>query len=581
MDASLGLDGRLSEAGKEANMTIGAMLKSAAAICVGFALAGCATREVGAVRPAPGLEFAAKDPPTGEQCAGGKTVWVTIDGTSNTPVSRTAAARLHEMVEAYSYTRAGGSLAIWYAEGVGSADHDITGKALGTGIDDDIKKAFAFLTRAWRPCDRLFLNGFSRGAYSVRALGGLLYMAGIPDLSGADPDTRKAIVDELFEAYKTRKFYSGDESLADRRSKRVAEVYDRYRLDRFAKSDRAAGFLNPRTRVTIDAMTVWDSVQALGRPDRSENPTEGPAHFLVTACNVKAIFQPLSLDDNRVYSFTPVLAGGAQATAACPDPGTRQNVSKAIDEVWFSGAHADVGGAYEAEAMLDGELASVSLNWVLERLRSDACQGCGEALALPRGLRLPENRLTAVHDGKRSSPAFRGLYRQSRKPLVHWYHVYRGSKPAALHPSVFDRLEWLFALDQTTPGCDGTAAPNKAVICAQEIAANSLVPELEKGGCLETTDWGYRLKPGQNCVAETDQPSRVPPAKLPICQDDGTKRVFTGMVYDNGLADTNRWVVRRVPHDIPFPRCMSGAVQATHWGRRVPASRLTPRSTRN
>ena len=61
-------------------------------------------------------------------------------------------------------------------------------------------------------------------------------------------------------------------------------------------------------------------------------------------------------------------------------------MSKVIEEVWFSGAHADVSVTYETEAMLDGELASVSLNWVLERLRSVACDGCGETLALPQGL---------------------------------------------------------------------------------------------------------------------------------------------------------------------------------------------------
>jgi hypothetical protein len=531
---------------------------------------GCATREVGTARPAAGSTLAAEDPSPGERCGAGKTVWMTIDGTSNTPVSRTAAARLHEMVEAYSYTPPPGRpLAIWYAEGVGSADHDIAGKALGTGIDEDIKKAFAFLSRTWRPCDRLFLNGFSRGAYSVRALGGLLYMAGIPDLSGADANTRKAIVDDLFDAYKTRKFYQEDEDLADRRAKRIAAVYDQYGLNQLANPNRAAGYLNARTRVTIDAITVWDSVQALGRPDRGENPTEGPAHFLITACNARSIFQPLSLDDNRVYSFTPVLAGGAQATAACPEGGSRQNVSKFIEEVWFSGAHADVGGTYETEAMLDGELASVSLNWVLERLRSEACDGCGEALGLPKELQVPENRLTAIHDGKRTSLAFRGLYRQSRKPLVYWYHVYQGAKPAAVHASVLDRLEWLFALDRSTAGCDGKPVPGKAVLCAQEIAANSLVPELVKGGCLETTAWGYRLKHGQTCVEKIGRRSPSPPARLPECRDDGTKRVFTGMVYDKELADTNPWVVHRVEIDIPYPACMTGTAQAEREGRRV------------
>jgi hypothetical protein len=54
---------------------------------------------------------------------------------------------------------------------------------------------------------------------------------------------------------------------------------------------------------------------------------------------------------------------------------------------------------------------------------------------------------------------------------------FQGRRPSAVHASVFDRLEWLFALDQTMDGCNDNDAPDKAVICAQEIAANSLIPE--------------------------------------------------------------------------------------------------------
>jgi hypothetical protein len=434
---------------------------------VALLVAGCAAREVGTVRPALGGPLPPGDPPVGAPCPAGKVVWITIDGTSNTPVSRTAAARLHEMVEAHSYTPPGQALATWYAEGVGSAEYDLPGKIFGLGVDDDIRKAFAFLTQAWQPCDRLFLNGFSRGAYSVRALGGLLYMAGIPDLRDMTAKSRDAIVGEIFDAYKTRKAYheadypnlSWEERLALRRTDRIATVFARHRLDRFDNLDRAPGFRNPKTKVIIKAMTVWDSVQALGYPDRGEDPAEGPAHFLITACNADAIFQPLSLDDNRVYSFTPVLAGGPRATKDCPDPKKRQNVNRTIEETWFSGAHADVGGTYSAGAMLDGELASVSLNWVLERLRSNSCRGCLEALGLPDRLQVPEDRLSAIHDGKRTSIAYGGLYRQSRKPSVYWYHTYGTEKPLAVHASALERIEWLFALDETTPGCDGTKPP--------------------------------------------------------------------------------------------------------------------------
>lgn len=519
-----------------------------------LALAGCATREVGTVRPtaSAAIPFSART--SADECAPGKVVWITIDGTSNTPVSRTAAARLHEMVEAFSYAP-GHQLAIWYAEGVGSADHDIAGKALGAGINDDIKKAYAFLTQVWRPCDPLFLNGFSRGAFSVRALGGLLYMAGIPDLSAMSERERGAVVDDLFDAYKTRVAYPGLEGLARRRADRIAAVYARHGLDRVADPLRAAGFGGSGTKVEIQAMTIWDTVQALGLPDGSEDPTEGPAHFLMTACNVRSTFHPLALDDNRVYSFTPILAGGARATELCPKDGDRQNVSEAIEEVWFSGAHADVGGTYGAGAMLDGELASVSLNWMLDRLRSRECPECQKTLAFPEQLRVPENRLTAIHDGKATSFAYRKLYRQSRKPRVYWYHVYGRERRTAVHASVFDRLEWLFALDETTPGCDGAPAPGKPVICAEEIASHGLVPELLKENCLEPTDWGYRLPEKQGCVKVIGTRSVGQPAGLPTCLPRPEGAFVFGMNYIGDLKDTNRRVVKRDEYEVPLPRC--------------------------
>lgn len=535
-------------------------------LVVALALAGCATREIGTVRPAPvAISQAGNFPTDAAACATERNnVWVTIDGTANTPVGRTAATRLHEMVEAYSYTQSNHSTAIWYAEGVGSADHDIVGKAFGVGVNEDIKKAYAFLTRVWRPCDRLFFNGFSRGAYTVRALGGLLYMAGIPDLSREPEEKRTQIVDALFDAYKTRKAYPGEDGLARRRAERIDAVYRRFGLDRENRS-RAGGFRERDTLVAIEAMTIWDSVQAIGLPDGSEDPTEGPAYFLITACNAKAIFQPLALDDNRAYSFTPVLAGGDQATYACTRDGGRQNVSRTIEEVWFSGAHADVSGTYELSTMLDGELSSVSLNWVLDSLRGPACPGCGAALALPEGLRIPEDRLSAIHDAKRTSPAYRTLYRQSRKPLVYWHHVYGSSMPVAVHASVFDRLERLFALDGATPGCNGGAATGKPVLCARQIASHGLIPELLKGNCLETTGWGYRLTANQACVAVIGTRSAERPTDLPACEGMNGDAVLRGMIYAGRIENANRRVVATDYYDIPYPRCLNGPAMSGPW----------------
>ena len=55
----------------------------------------------------------------------------------------------------------------------------IAGLAFGYGIRDDIRDAYVFIMNNWRPGDRLYLFGFSRGAYTVRALAGLIHMYGI------------------------------------------------------------------------------------------------------------------------------------------------------------------------------------------------------------------------------------------------------------------------------------------------------------------------------------------------------------------------------------------------------------------
>jgi hypothetical protein len=302
---------------------------------------------------------------------------------------------------------------------------------------------------------------------------------------------------------------------------------------------------------------------------------------LLTACNAKAIFQPLALDDNRVYSFTPILAGGRKATEICPADSGRQNVSQAIEEVWFSGAHADVGGTYEAGAMLDGELASVSLNWVLERLQSARCDGCSEVLALPKDLKVREERLTSIHDGKRTSIAYSKLFRQSRKPLVYWNLAYGAGKPIAVHASVIDRLEWLFALDKITPGCGGTKAPGEPVICAEEIASHGLVPELLKKQCLKVGDWGYRLIEDPTCVDMVGERSHEQMSGLGDCDQSGTKAPFTGMVYRGELKEAvasldEQKFIDRDEYKIPFPRCLGGETHPAP--RSIRENRLPHRS---
>ena len=64
---------------------------------------------------------------------------------------------------------------------------NLVAQALGLGIDQNIADCYAALIRVWTPGDRIFLVGFSRGAFTVRCVGGLLALCGVPTTApGAD-----------------------------------------------------------------------------------------------------------------------------------------------------------------------------------------------------------------------------------------------------------------------------------------------------------------------------------------------------------------------------------------------------------
>jgi hypothetical protein len=100
------------------------------------------------------------------------------------------------------------------------------------------------------------------------------------------------------------------------------------------------------------------------------------------------------------------------------------------------------------------------------------------------------------------------------------------------------------------------------VLCAKEIASHSLLPELEKRGCLVSADWGYRLKKDPACPQEVGLRTGSKPAILPTCHSDGSPKWFEGMVYKGRLHATQRWVVERVGYPMPYPRCLAGRVRS-------------------
>jgi uncharacterized protein (DUF2235 family) len=455
-------------------------MKKSAIILLLMNLAACTTTSVGTSYPA------RIDAPQGS-----KVIFLTIDGTGNSQVSRTNAGRLFELVDANSADRSV-PLATYYAEGVGSRGQPL-GLAIGQGMGRDVREAYDFLTRTYRTggagreSDRITLSGFSRGAYAVRILAGLVALAGIPDLSDREEEFRAHMVADLFAAYKI----GGPASLADRnllRMKRIRAVYDRYDVTMSAQP------------VRIRNLVLWDTVEALGLPDRRNDPTEDVPHYFIETCNVDRVFHAMAIDDNRAFSFTPIFARTAHMIDACG------GATPHVEEVWFAGAHADVGGGYAPDRQIDGFLSGVSLNWILDRLRDEGL--------FASNARVYEDRYGPIHDAKAYTAAYKILTRYRRTPFAYEYRSIGVDSRPYVHISVLQRLLRLKELDATFQNCVSKARVPR-LLCAEELPSYGFLAEAVTPPpapalpgaprpigkpCLYKSVKGYALEPGQQCL---------------------------------------------------------------------------------
>jgi uncharacterized protein (DUF2235 family) len=269
-----------------------------------------------------------------------------FDGTANTEASHTNVSKLHSMVTLQKRC----DISTYYVQGVGTAGRFLGGMT-GWGIGRRVRMAYQWLGENYDATrgDSVFLFGFSRGAYTARILAALTYAAGVPDLRRYDdPDLREALVDQVYDAYK------GDMVMQLRR-----------------QHTRRAMLDVPAAPVDIVFMGLFDTVEALGvwRPIRSrafhwqEEDVEGPNRkYGDQLCNVKKAAHAMSLDDNRAFIFTPLLLTRKHLTEHCID-GEKVDIDQVVNEVWFAGAHSDVGGRKNTE------LDDVPLNWMIGELR--------------------------------------------------------------------------------------------------------------------------------------------------------------------------------------------------------------------
>ncbi|MFJ5488418.1 DUF2235 domain-containing protein [Hansschlegelia beijingensis] len=247
-----------------------------------------------------------------------------------------------------------------YDDGVGTSSFRplaLIGGAFGYGLARNVRELYAFVCRTYQPGDQIYVFGFSRGAYTVRVLLGLIYRQGLVPYDG-DEAQFQADVAAAYRAYRAERFHTRIRHERILRAMRDAAITARNLVTRtkpYGRLDQSRLGRWNTDPIPIRFLGVWDTVAAYGLPieelTRAVDRYVWPMSFSDRELgkSVKAACHALALDDER-QSFHPLLW-----TEAKPEDAAR------LRQVWFAGAHSDVGGGYPDDAA-----GYVPLNWMIE-----------------------------------------------------------------------------------------------------------------------------------------------------------------------------------------------------------------------
>jgi len=287
-----------------------------------------------------------------------KNIVLCSDGTGNTDTEGrgTNVFKLYEAVDIHGY-KSNSDIPrqiAFYDDGVGTENFSVLkmiGAAFGYGFAQNVQDLYTELVHVYAPGDKLFLFGFSRGAYTIRALSGMIQYCGVLDSAGLVPELRLKEQVRLcwkeFEKVAFPRFITprGD----DLRRNLVPPTDDK--ADREAANRRKGLGSHPQP-ADIEFVGVWDTVGAVGMPIDFLKPLVNwicPRKFdELTPGNVKRACHALSIDDER-RTFHPELWNERGAPKG------------QVEQVWFAGVHSNVGGGYPKHGM-----SLVTLDWMME-----------------------------------------------------------------------------------------------------------------------------------------------------------------------------------------------------------------------
>jgi uncharacterized protein (DUF2235 family) len=311
-----------------------------------------------------------------------KSIILFSDGTGNSSgkLFKTNVWRLYEALDLGPPTDERPQIQIaYYDNGVGTSQFRplaLLGGILGIGLKRNLLTIYRFLCRNYRPGDRIYAFGFSRGAFTIRLVVAVIAQEGVVEYRN-----ERQLAYHARDAYREFCRQVWPNRLPARM---LAWVLRRVR-DGLLRAKRAAfGEILYRDikkhPANIDFLGVWDTVAAYGgpsieitrgiddwvwpltMPNYELSPKVLKARHALAIDDQRDAFHPLLWDEVREADVVRI---GREVTVALDEEGRPvRQILKAepgrLEQVWFAGMHADVGGGYPDET-----LSYVSLQWMM------------------------------------------------------------------------------------------------------------------------------------------------------------------------------------------------------------------------
>lgn len=280
---------------------------------------------------------------------------ICCDGTGN-EIGR----KMTNVLKLYRVAQKRDNQRVYYNPGVGTIGQQnpftrirqnirkIAGLAFGLGLDDDVLGAYRFLCTHWQEGDKVYLFGFSRGAYTVRALAAFIHVIGL-----LRPDQLN-LAGYAWTAFKR--------AASDTGSRDRAEGSEGELIGEGLKGAWHFGRVVRGEPIRIHFLDVWDTVASVivprleqlsfnleTLPFTQRNPAVRTFRQASAIDERRRMFRLLRWHENQLFREQPFVSGS--------------EIAQDAKEVWFAGVHSDVGGGYIEE---NSGLSKYPLAWMLD-----------------------------------------------------------------------------------------------------------------------------------------------------------------------------------------------------------------------